>query len=94
MLATRLGPQAAAGFHRDVLAGAYRLASWRLEDHALAVTLCEQFGSDSIGIADAANVVRAAAHNTNTLFTLDLRHFRALAPLTSETAFRLLPYDC
>lgn len=93
MLASRLGAAAADRFHRDVLDGAYRLAPWRIEDHAAAVALCRRFGSEYVGIADAANVVLAATYRTSTFFTLDQRHFRALAPLTSEAAFTLLPYD-
>lgn len=58
-----------------------------------AVALCRRFGSEYVGIADAANVVLAATYRTSTFFTLDQRHFRALAPLTSEAAFTLLPYD-
>ncbi|MFT3832320.1 MAG: PIN domain-containing protein [Micropruina sp.] len=93
MLATRLGSAAAGRFHHDLLVGAYHLAPWRVEDHALAVKVGQRFGSEYVGVADAANVVLAATYRTNILLTLDQRHFRALSPMTSDAAFRLLPYD-
>ena len=93
MLATHLGANAARQFALDVVRGAYRLAQWRTDDHALALMVCERLGSECIGIADASNVVLAASHDTTVIFTLDQRHFRVLTPLTSEDAFRLLPYD-
>lgn len=93
MLSTRLGPEAARRFSRDVVRGAYRLAAWGVDDHARAVTVCESYGPAYIGIADAANVVLAARLGTATVFTLDQRHFRVLTPLTAVESFTLLPYD-
>ncbi|MEU0144856.1 PIN domain-containing protein [Streptomyces sp. NPDC006288] len=45
-----------------------------------------------VGLADAMNVVLAAAYRTADLFTSD-RHFRIMRPLTGNPAFRLLPDD-
>ncbi|MFC5169092.1 PIN domain-containing protein [Streptomyces mutomycini] len=45
-----------------------------------------------VGLADAMNVVLAAAFRTADLFTSD-RHFRIMRPLTGHPAFRLLPGD-
>jgi len=45
-----------------------------------------------VGLADAMNVVLAAAFRTADLFTTD-GHFRMMRPLTGHPAFRLLPDD-
>ena len=50
-------------------------------------------GGSGIGLADAVNVVLAREFATNALLTFDVKHFRALRPLTSHDAFRLLPDD-
>ncbi|MFE2427405.1 PIN domain-containing protein [Streptomyces sp. NPDC059373] len=47
----------------------------------------------AIGLTDAMNVVLARDFRTDALFTIDRRHFRAVQPLTSHGAFRLLPDD-
>ncbi|MFD3494922.1 PIN domain-containing protein [Streptomyces sp. NPDC058690] len=49
-------------------------------------------GGQGVGLADAINVVLAAAFQTADLFTTD-RHFRMMRPLTAHGAFRLLPDD-
>ncbi len=46
-----------------------------------------------LDLADAVCVALAAKYETNTVLTLDRRDFRALTPLTSHKAFRLLPND-
>lgn len=46
-----------------------------------------------LDLADAVNVALAADFVTDTLLTLDQRDFRAVRPLTSHAAFRLLPDD-
>ncbi|MCP3818397.1 PIN domain-containing protein [Streptomyces sp. A3M-1-3] len=49
-------------------------------------------GGRGVGLADAMNVVLAAAFQTADMFTTD-RHFRMMRPLTAHGAFRLLPDD-
>lgn len=48
---------------------------------------------ESIGLADAMNVVLAGQYRTDVIATLDRRHFRMIRPLTRHDAFRLLPDD-
>ncbi|WP_216915769.1 PIN domain-containing protein [Nocardia sp. NBC_01377] len=95
MLSSRLGADAARAFGRDIVTGAYELAEWAPEDHAVAVELTRKFDSpkDYVGIADASNVVLADRYRTTTLLTLDQRHFRRLRPLWGADHFTLLPYD-
>jgi uncharacterized protein len=46
-----------------------------------------------LDLADTVNVALAAEFRTDSVLTLDRRDFRAVAPLTSHAAFRLLPDD-
>lgn len=92
MIATRLGTAAATEFANDVVAGAYKLASWSTDDHSAAVAVSSHY-HDYIGLADAANVVLAARFRTDLIVTLDYRHFRALRPLGPGKSFTLIPAD-
>ncbi|MEU6234802.1 PIN domain-containing protein [Kitasatospora sp. NPDC047058] len=46
-----------------------------------------------LDLADAVNVVLAAEFRTNAVLTLDQRDFRAVRPLSTHKAFRILPDD-
>lgn len=59
----------------------------------IASAVQRQFASLDLDLADGVNVALAAHFGTDVLLTLDHRDFRALRPLTSHTAFRLLPAD-
>jgi predicted nucleic acid-binding protein len=50
----------------------------------------ERYADQSIGVADASNVVLAERYRTRTIVTLDRRHFDVLRPL-SGGRFRILP---
>ena len=95
MLNSRLGAAAARRFATDVVTGAYELAEWSAEDHAVALTMTAQYEDDKdyIGVADASNVVLADRHRTTRVLTLDQRHFRQLRPMWGADHFVLLPYD-
>ncbi|MEV6137150.1 PIN domain-containing protein [Nocardia sp. NPDC051990] len=95
MLSSRLGADAARSFGQDVVTGAYELAEWSAEDHAVAAAITSKFDGpkDYIGIADASNVVLADRYRTTVMVTLDQRHFRQLRPLWGADHFTLLPYD-
>lgn len=95
MLSTRLGAPAARSFASDIVAGAYELAEWSASEHADALAVLDDFGDgkDYVGIADASNVVLADRYRTNTMLTLDQRHFRRLRPRWGADSFTLLPYD-
>ncbi|MFD4432556.1 PIN domain-containing protein [Nocardia sp. NPDC058497] len=47
----------------------------------------------NLDLADAVCVALAAEYETDAVLTLDHRDFRALTPLTSHRAFRILPAD-
>jgi predicted nucleic acid-binding protein len=52
-----------------------------------------QYAGLRLDLADAVNVVLAEQYETDSVLTLDRRDFRAIRPLTSHKAFRLLPDD-
>lgn len=58
-----------------------------------ARTVQDQYTDLGLDLADSVNVVLAEQYETETLLTLDRRDFRAVRPLTGDTAFRLLPDD-
>ncbi|MEV6429941.1 PIN domain-containing protein [Nocardia sp. NPDC051463] len=95
MLSSRLGADAAKAFGQDIVTGAYELAEWAAEDHAVAAAITRRFDGpqEYIGIADASNVVLADRYRTTSIVTLDQRHFRQLKPLWGADHFTLLPYD-
>lgn len=63
----------------------------RLLRTALAVR--RQYDDLDLGLADAVAVALTAEYRTDAVLTLDRRDFRAIRPLTSHKAFRLLPDD-
>ena len=52
-----------------------------------------QYAGLDLDLADTVNVALAAEFRTDSVLTLDRRDFRAITPLTSHPAFRLLPDD-
>ena len=84
------GLNAAARLYDDFDAGAYRVEWWPA---SLYDTLEVARAHPGLGLADASLVAIAGRLGTIEIATLDERHFRALAPLTGEPAFRLLPAD-
>lgn len=59
----------------------------------LAITLNTKYADLALGVTDCLNIVLAHRYRTNTVFTLDERHFRAVQPLSDAAAFHLLPAD-
>jgi uncharacterized protein len=94
LLSRRLGPgaaQTALAHVRDQVA-ARRYAVPETEPH-LSTALVTMRRYPQIGLTDAMNVVMAAEYRTDSILTLDRRHFRMVRPLTGHAAFRLLPDD-
>jgi uncharacterized protein len=92
LISTRGGPAALTALRADLLAGAY-LVDWWPAAIATTVTVAERYAGSALGLADASLVALAERLDTIIIATLDERHFRAVRPLTTETAFRLLPAD-
>lgn len=89
---TRGGARATRAFRADVRAMAYRVEWWATAATE-TVDVADRYESLGIGLADASLVVLAARVATTSIATFDERHFRAIIPLSGETAFRLLPTD-
>lgn len=58
-----------------------------------ALVVRRQYVDLDLDLADAAAVTLTAEYRTDTVLTLDRRDFRAIRPLTSHKAFRILPDD-
>ena len=56
-----------------------------------ARTVQSRYAALRLDLADAVNVVLAEQYETDAVLTLDRRDFRAIRPLSSHTAFRVLP---
>jgi predicted nucleic acid-binding protein len=84
LISTRGGPAALSALRADLLAGAY-LVDWWPAAIATSVKVAERYADTALGLAERLGTIIIA--------TLDERHFRAVRPLTTETAFRLLPAD-
>jgi uncharacterized protein len=94
LVLSRAGVNAETAMLGDLTSGAYELAEVDINDLRTARGLVEKYADLAIGITDAVNMILADRHRTNEVLTLDQRHFRAVAPLTSRySAFLLLPHD-
>lgn len=73
--------------------GQYRLADLETADLERAHQVRLDYPDLTLDLADAVGVVLADRQQTNLIFTLDQRGFRALRPLSRHDSFRLLPAD-
>jgi predicted nucleic acid-binding protein len=78
LLLTRLGVAAEVAALRELVSGAWQLATVTSDQVAAAIELVEHYADDKIGLTDALTVVLAQHHRTTTVATLDQRHFRVL----------------
>lgn len=77
---------------KDIARGSYQLETFGPEDLDRAADVIESYPDQSIGLADASNVVLSERYNTPDILTLDERHFRVLQAAGGKL-FRLLPKD-
>jgi uncharacterized protein len=84
------GADAAHAFYEDLTAGAYPVEWW---PDAVDEIVEAAGDNPDIGLADASLLALAVRLETTRIATLDVRHFRAISPLTGEAAFTLLPAD-
>jgi predicted nucleic acid-binding protein len=92
LVARQGGPKAARVLRENFERGAYQVEWWPTAIHE-TIAIAKRHESMELGLADASLVVLAAHLQTIDIATLDERHFRALKPLRSGKAFRLLPAD-
>ena len=90
LVASRLGVAAELAVLAELAGGAWDLPAIDTEELRDARAVIERYADQRIGVADASNVVLAARYRTQTIVTLDHRHFDALRPLTGGR-FTVLP---
>ena len=90
LVASRLGTPAELAVLRELASGAWDLAPFGAEDLSEALAVVERYSDQSIGIADASNVILGARYQTSTVVPLDRRHFEVLRPLGGGR-FTILP---
>jgi uncharacterized protein len=78
---------------KPIQSGRFQLPHVDPEMLATAQTVQQQYAALDLDIADAVNVAVAAAYVTDVILTLDRGDFRVIRPLTTHSAFRLLPDD-
>ena len=90
LVASRLGIRAELAVLAELAGGAWELAAIDGEGMKDARAVVERYADQRIGVADASNVVLAARYQTQTIVTLDRRHFDVVRPL-SGGRFMVLP---
>jgi predicted nucleic acid-binding protein len=88
----RAGKVAQQAWRQDVANDAYDVVWWSGAARQSAA-IAERYADLGIGLADASLVALAGRLDTVEIATYDERHFRAMRPLSSGAAFRLLPID-
>jgi uncharacterized protein len=74
--------------------GTYKLGELRPADLVTAQEVRAKYEGLRLDLADAIGVVLADRYQTDRIFTLNQRDFRAITPLTAGIdAFRILPAD-
>jgi uncharacterized protein len=79
-------------FLQEIHRGAYKLAEYPqyLMDDTWRMIM--RYRDLNIGLTDASLIMLADHYNCRDVLTLDLRHFRAIRPVTKKS-FRILPAD-
>jgi len=90
LVASRLGVAAELAVLAELAGGAWDLPAIDAEGLRDARAIIERHEDQRIGVADASNVVLAARYRTQTIVTLDRRHFDVLRPLAGGH-FTVLP---
>ena len=92
LLMRNLGASAQAALLDEVARGAYQLEPFDAADIARAKEVIDRYADLAVGLADASIVVLAERHSTNTVLSLDERHFRAMR-IDRRKRFKVLPFD-
>ena len=86
------GVEAELALLAELSSGAYELAPFGVDDLIRAQAVVERYQDLPLGLADASLVVLADRYATDTILTLNERHFRVVRSLSGHP-FRLLPAD-
>jgi len=92
LIRSKLGIRAEMNFLDDLLAGAFTLEPFGLDDLARSRDVLEQFPTLNLGLADAVVIATAERLQLRRILTVDERDFRAV-PSFDGTPFTLVPAD-
>ncbi|MEX0789717.1 MAG: PIN domain-containing protein [Actinomycetota bacterium] len=81
LVARHLGSSRELAVLRELAGGAYLIASLDRTDLGSAADVAGRYADQQIGVTDASLVVLADRYRTNSILTLDRRHFEVLRPL-------------
>lgn len=81
LIATRIGVDAELAVLRELSSGAWELAGVTVTELELATSIIAKYSDQDIGVTDASIVVLADRYDTQTVVTLDRRHFDVLRPM-------------
>ena len=76
----------------ELCSGAYELAPFGIDDLLRAREIVERYRDLPLGLTDASLIVLADRYDTDTIATLDERHFRVVRSLSGHP-LRILPAD-
>lgn len=90
LVLTRHGPDAERAVLDELAGGAWELAAMDRERLQAATDIAQRYSDVPVGVTDASNMVLAQAYRTDTIVTLDRRHFSILR-FDDGSAPRVLP---
>jgi predicted nucleic acid-binding protein len=90
LISTRHGVTAELKVIDELTSGAWQLVSLEMEEIKRARNIIEHYSDQSVGLADAANVVLAERFGDTTVATLDRRHFAVLRTADGR-AMKIVP---
>ena len=86
------GVEAELMFLQEFERGAYLIAPYHDAFMGDTWRMVHRYRDLNIGLTDASLIILAEHYNCRDVLTLDLRHFRAMRPI-SKKSFRILPFD-
>ena len=90
LVGSRLGVEVELRGAARLADGAWDLATLEADDLRTAAGIIDRYADQSIGVADASNVVLAHRYRTHTIVTLDRRHFEVIRPIAGGR-FTIVP---
>ena len=90
LVQTRFGAKVELSMLNDISNGSFVLESFDSEDVRACMKIIEKMNNQEIGLTDASVVHLAHRNNTNTIMTLDYKHFNPMRN-SKNKPFNLVP---
>ena len=90
LVQTRFGAKVELSMLNDISNGSFVLESFDGEDLIACMKIIEKMNNQEIGLTDASVVHLAERNNTNTIMTLDYKHFNPMRN-SKNKPFNLVP---